>query len=203
MPSKPELEHFVRKRANVQTPDYPGPSFFFFSPTKICFGYWACSDLRQAPHGSFQSLGSKLHVITAAERGREERERGRGTDRNMNLSNDTDVKDPGRGWIRWRQIYWLSLFLRQKFTWSRRNLYNDENWHGKWQKSGLTTSRVQQQVTTAQSVIPTDKGGFLSLKHKATAARIHQATGRLCSVADQAALPSAVILPGMCIDGGA
>ena len=41
------------------------------------------------------------------------------------------------------------------------------------------------------------------MKHKATAARIHQATGRLCSVADRAARPSSAILPGVCTEGGA
>lgn len=41
------------------------------------------------------------------------------------------------------------------------------------------------------------------MKHKATAARIHQATGRLCNVADQAAPPSSAILPGVCTEGGA
>ena len=100
--------------------------------------------------------------------------------------------------------YCLSLSLQQKFTQSRRNLCNDGNWHGKWQKPGLTTSWVQQQVTTARGVIPTDKSGSLSLKHKATAAaRIHQATGRFCNVADQAARPSSAVPPGVCVEGGA
>lgn len=71
----------------------------------------------------------------------------------------------------------------QKFTRKGRNLCNGENRQGKGPKPGLTTSRVQEQVASAQSVIPTDKRGSLSSKHKATAARIHPASRQLCSVA--------------------
>lgn len=62
---------------------------------------------------------------------------------------------------------------------------------------------MEWQVTTAQSVILTDKRGCLSLQHKATVARIHQDTGQRRSVADPAAPPSTAIGPGVRTEGGA
>lgn len=76
-----------------------------------------------------------------------------------------------------------------------------ENWHGKWQKPGLTPSRAPEQVATAQGVIPTDKRGSLSLKHKATAARIHRAAGQLCTAADRAARPGPAAHGGCALSG--
>lgn len=93
MPSKSELKHFVRKWATVQIPDYHRPSSFCNQNL-----FWLLSMLRLKTGAawSFQSLGSKLHVITAAERGREKREGEEGRDRKINLRTDTEVKDRAR-----------------------------------------------------------------------------------------------------------
>lgn len=87
MPSKSEFKLFVRKWAKVQIPGYHRPSSFCNQNL-----FWLLSMLRLKTGAawSFQSLGSKLHVITAAERGKEREGRGRRRDRKINLRTDTE-----------------------------------------------------------------------------------------------------------------
>lgn len=109
-------------------------------------------DLRRPPQGSSQSWGSQLGAARSAEKGQ-----GEGVEYELGHACPREPPGPGE---RQKLLRFLTQSLAQRREALRRPL-----------SDGRAGERAQGRVAAGRSVIPTDKRGSLSRRHKSGGAR--------------------------------